>query len=332
MTPKLSPKENYLRTLRGEIPEFMPAPFMVPHMSPVRDDMLTPMSLPEPPHTAFTGLGAKFVGSEDLNWGAMPEPNYVVIDDILKWRDQLKVADVSNRDWEGYYKKQLEPIDRSKFCVSVDSGDYFLTLVSLMGFEPAMTAVAEEPEEVIALLTECSKFLMTVAKEQMRWLKPDVYILMDDDAAYKAPFFSVQTYREIFKPFHKLHCDLALENGAMINRHDCGKSEQFLEDWLEMGISAWNPFQVTNDCVGIKKKYGHRITLEGGWDGLRWNHTDIDKDELIAALEEYVDTFAPGGRFCFVASAGPFSMSPTMTPQRKIVSDFYEEKAKWYYR
>jgi hypothetical protein len=55
----------------------------------------------------------------------------------------------------------------------------------------------------------------------------------------------------------------------VIDRHDCGKSEQFIDDWLEIGVSAWNPVQVTNDCVGIKKKYGNRLRLPLV-DGLRW--------------------------------------------------------------
>jgi hypothetical protein len=49
--------------------------------------------------------------------------------------EQLKIRDVTGRDWEGYYRKISENLDRENMCVMIDGGDYFLTLVSLMSFE-----------------------------------------------------------------------------------------------------------------------------------------------------------------------------------------------------
>ena len=328
----LTPKENYLRTLRGAIPEYVPS-FFDPYMRPVREELLTPNNLPDG-KPFVTSLGVTFVGLPEMNYGAMPKPGQIVIDDIMKWRDQLNIRDVTGRDWEGYYKKIEEDFDRENLCICVDGGDYFLSLVSLMGFEGALLAVYEEPEEVIALLTEISKFFLMVTKQQMRYLKPEVYILMDDDAAYRAPFFSVDIYRRIFKPFHKLHVDLAKENGCMVVRHDCGKSEQFLEDWLELGIDAWNPFQTTNDCKGIKQKYGHLLTLEGGWDSQgKYVNDDVPDDELYADLDEYVATFAPGGRWTFSAMVGGMpSPDKPPSPKRELVIKYYNDKVKYYYQ
>ena len=322
----LKPKENYLRTLSGEMPEYAPSRFD-PYMKPFPEELLTPNNLPDgKPYV--TSLGVTYVGCKEANNGAMPMPGKVVIDDITKWRDQLKIRDVSDRDWEGYYKAFNDQTDRENFAVAVSGGDYFLTLVSLLGFEQTMMALIEEPEEVKALLTEISEFYLLVMKKEMQYLKPDVFTLMDDDAAFHAPFFSEGIYSEFFKPFHKLHCDIALESGCKLLRHDCGKSEQFLEDWLELGIQGWNPFQVSNDCAGIKKKYGDRITLDGAWDGAAV--LGDTEDELIAKLEAYADTFLPGGRFIFAANAGGL-----LTPdaeKNEIIRRFYEEKVRNYYR
>lgn len=322
----LSPKENYLRTLDGEIPEYVPSHFD-PYMRPSFDEMLTPNSVPDG-KPFVTSLGVTYVGSKEVNYGAMPEPGNIIIDDITKWRDKLKIRDTTGRDWEGYYKKKSEEIDRTKMCASVDGGDYFLTLVSLMGFEGALMALYEEPEEVKALLTEISKFYTMVMKKQMQYLKPEVYILMDDDAAYRAPFFSLEQYREFFKPFHKIHCDIALESGCHIVRHDCGRSEQFVEDWIEMGVVAWNPFQISNDCAGIKKKYGDKLTLEGGWDSLTVKQ--LSEDELRARLDEYCDTFLPGGRCVF--SAGGGGMPGEKNPIGEFIQKYYEENVRYYYQ
>ena len=325
----MTPKENYLRMMRGEIPEFVPS-YIEPYGQPVREELLTPMALPDgKPYV--TSLGVTYVGDEEFNFGAMPAPNQVIVSDITKWRDQLKIRDVSGRDWEGYYKKLSDGLDRENMCVSIDGGDYFLTLASLMGFEGALLAMHEEPELVIEMLTHISEFYLMVTKQQLHYLKPDVYVLMDDDAAFLAPFFSVETYREIFKPFHKLHADLVLDAGCFINRHDCGKCEQFIDDWLDIGVREWNPAQISNDLKGIKKKYGDRLVLSGCWDNQPWLGKIADKKELRDALAEYVDTFAPGGSFTFVAMAGGPVNNPILDANREIVKEFYYDYVRdWY--
>jgi hypothetical protein len=50
----------------------------------------------------------------------------------------------------------------------------------------------EEPEAVKELLSYISDFYIMVTKKQLYYLKPEIYVLMDDDAAYRAPFFSLR--------------------------------------------------------------------------------------------------------------------------------------------
>ena len=324
----MTPKENYLCMVSGEIPEFVPS-YFDPYSQPLPDELLTPQSAPNGPF--ITSLGVTYVGCPELNDGAMPEPNNIIIDDITKWRDKLKIRDVTGRDWEGYYKKLLENVDREKLLVGVGGGDYFLTLVSLMSFEGALLAMYEEPEEVIELLSFISEFYIMVLKKQLYYVKPDTYNIMDDDAAYRAPFFSLDMYRKLFKPFQKRHADLALEAGCHLIRHDCGLCEQQIDDWLELGIREWNPAQITNDLKGIKKKHGNRLVLSGCWDPLKWIGKKADEKELKDALAEYVDTFAPGGGFTFSAMGGPPTEDPTTLWNREIAKDFYNDYVRdWY--
>ena len=127
----ITPKENYFMLLRGEIPEYIPS-FMAPRMNMISEDLLTPVSAPNGP--VYTGWGVKYVGSADIRNGAMPEPGFILLDDITKWRDVIKRPN-TDRDWEQYYKKQLETFDRKNKAVACGGADYFLTLVSFMGFD-----------------------------------------------------------------------------------------------------------------------------------------------------------------------------------------------------
>ncbi len=326
----ITPKENYLMMLRGEIPEFVPSHYE-PANEMIADELLAPVSAPNGP--IVTPYGVTYVGSEANGWGALPKPGEILLEDITKWRDVIHNPDLSHRDWEGYYKKQLEGKDRANKTLAVHGGDYFLTLVSFMGFEGALYALYEEPEEVKALLEYVSEFYLEVMKQQIYWCKPEVFTLMDDDSAKLAPFFSLSMYRELVKPFHKLQCDLALENDIFIDRHDCGHCEQFIDDWMELGVRSWGPAQVCNDLAGIKKKYGNHLMLSGCWDTTGpIGSPDVDPEKLREALYTYVDTFAPGGGFVFNASVRDNVKNPIAREKQEIVKDVYWNYARNYYK
>lgn len=326
----ITPKENYLMMLRGEIPEFVPA-FYIPAGESIAEELIAPVSAPNGP--VVTPYGVTYVGSEDNNWGALPKPGEILLPDITKWRDVIKNPDLSHRDWEGYFKKQLEGKDRENKTLSIHGGDYFLTLVSFMGFEGALYALYEEPEEVKALLEYVSEFYIEIMKQEIYWCKPDIYSIMDDDSAYRAPFFSVDMYREFFKPMHKKHADLALENGMLLERHDCGRCEQFIPDWIELGIRGWNPAQTSNDLKSIKAQYTGKLAICGGWDnqGLLGS-PEVPIDTLREALEEYVNTLAPGGGFSFMVMIGGKPDDPRVKERNDLIKDFYFAHVKDYYK
>ncbi|MDR1590287.1 MAG: veratrol--corrinoid protein metyltransferase [Oscillospiraceae bacterium] len=326
----LTPKENYIRVLDGKIPEYIPS-FYDPYMQGIVEEMIAPVSAPDGPIT--TVYGVEYVGSKEIMNGAMPAPGKIILDDITKWRDVIKNPDTSHRDWEGYYKKQTDTFDRENKAVSCHGGDYFLTLVSFMGFEAALLAMYEEPEEVYALFEYVSEFYCEVERRQMMFVKPDIYSIMDDDAAMRAPFFSVDMYRKLIKPFHKKHADIALENGARVDRHDCGRSEGFIDDWLDIGVKSWNPAQVSNDLPAIKDKYTGRLTLNGCWDNTGIFATPAVDDEVLReALYTYVDTFAPGGGFVFSAMIMAAPDDPAGKAKADIIKDFYNSYARDYYK
>lgn len=327
----LTPKENYLRMLRGEVPEFVPSMF-IPAGETIHDELLTPVSAPNGP--IKTVYGVTYVGSKDIMWGALPKPGEILLDDITRWRDVIKNPDLSDRDWEAYYKEQLKDKDRENKTLAIHGGDYFLTLVSFMGFEGALMALYEEPEEVKAMLEYVSEFYIEVMKQEMKWCKPDIYRIMDDDAAARAPFFSLDMYREFFKPLHKKHADIAQECGALLDRHDCGKCEQFIDDWLEIGIRGWNPAQTSNDLKSIKKRTLGKLTLNGCWDsqGKYASSEHVSEEELRADLEEYVNTFAPGGGFVYTAMVGGDRKSEHIQKLNSIVKEYYFDHVKDYYK
>ena len=99
-----------------------------------------------------------------------------------------------------------------------------------------------------------------------------------------------------------------------------------------MGVTGWDPAQITNDLLGIKKKYGRKLVLNGCWDSngpVSWPTTD-DKI-LMDALVEYVDTFAPGGAFAFGAHVMGMEGDTEAKRKSEMITKFYWDYARdWY--
>jgi hypothetical protein len=82
--------------------------------------------------------------------------------------------------------------------------------------------------------------------------------------------------------------------------HNCGLSECFIDDWLSIGVNAWDPAQTCNDLDGIKRKYGNKLVLMGGWDA-RGNlaSPDVTDEEIRLSVQDVMDRLAPGGGYAF---------------------------------
>ncbi len=319
--------------LRGEIPEYVPS-YFEPAVEMIGGPALefsTPICAPNGP--VYSPWGVKFVGSAENNYGAIPEPNNFILHDITKWRDVIKNPSLQGIDWERRFKKAMEDKNRQTKVIGFGGGDYFQTLISFMGFTEGLMAMVEEPEEVYALLDYISEYYIELMKAQLYYAKPDIYMLADDCAAAAAPFFSHELYKTLIKPFHRKHADLAKDAGVFLERHDCGRCESFMGDYVEMGVRCWNPAQVMNDLVAIKKKYQGKLAIAGAWDNQGCiSMPSTPDEELLEALQTYVDTFAPGGGFTFMAMATGDKEDARIIRKNALVKDFFYGYVRDYYK
>lgn len=119
-----------------------------------------------------------------------------------------------------------------------------------------------------------------------------------DDMGYKnTPFFSLQTYRDVLKPFQKRAVEWAHAKGAKARLHSCGNILPFLPDLVEIGMDGLNPIEVKAgmDPALIKRTYGDRLLLHGGINAVLW-----DKPELIKAeMERVVPVLKQDGGYIF---------------------------------
>ena len=228
-------------------------------------------------------------------------------------------------------KKDLERIDRTQTAVSASVHvGYFQSLCNFMGFNEGLMAMIEEPEEVYELFEYMSSFWVQICSKIRDYYKPDIWGVTDDTATATNPFISPETYRNLVKPFHQREAAFGVEMGIPINMHNCGRCEDFIDDWLDIGVTCWNPAQTMNDLVGIKKRFQGRLAIAGGWDRSRTDKIE-DMDEYRAEVEKYVDTFASNGGFVFMAMAGGDKDDPLVQRRSEIIKDVYFNYAyPWY--
>jgi hypothetical protein len=335
----LSPKENYLRCLSGEVPEYVPeyTLFAFPGLEEVANCILEPPPLL--PHRLGGSdkdiFGVPYVGSESTMGAIMPANDRFILDldDMPHWGDFIKTPDFSDIDWEQVVSEQFKAVnldrDRTAVAMGLHFG-YFQHLVSFMGFENCMIAFYEYPDEVHELFDYISDFFMDVCDKTIDLYKPDALCLMDDTASENSPFISPAMWKEFLFPYHDKFAKRGRERGLPMTFHNCGRAEAFIPLMRELGIKAWEPAQTANDLVGVKKTYGNDFIILGGWEGRGRllepmaspeNPDGLTEEELRQSVRDVINTLAPGGGYCWMGYFMPSSEDDPVAAKNTIISD-----------
>ena len=323
----LSVKENYMRAMGGEEPEYVPR--FGESIGIQRPAVLLAGRKDGPGKDVF---GVEWINEGSAIAAVIPRNDVFILDDIFKWRDVIKFPDFSYVDWEVMAKKDKENIDPDLpyggacYCMG-----FFQSLMAFMGFTEGLIAIYEEPEEVKELINFLCDNYLALADDFLKYYKPDFIHFADDIAAERAPFISLESFRDIFEPVWRRYILYFKERGYLAAHHNCGHFEAFLDDVVDMGFNAWDPAQTSNDLMGIKKKYGNKLMICGGFDGRAFlSHIDVTEEECRAAVKKTLDELAPGGGYCFGGGVGP---SPDLVEKQRSewIMDEYEKLKYSYY-
>ena len=129
------------------------------------------------------------------------------------------------------------------------------------------------------------------------------FVTGTDFGAQSGPFISPQTYRDLYKPFHKIVNDwIHKHTGWKSFIHSCGSVRALLEDFIEAGFDIFNPVQCSAAHMNpeeLKGIFGDRITFWGG--GVDTQHTLPfgTPKEVRWEVRSRIRAFGPGGGFVF---------------------------------
>lgn len=238
--------------------------------------------------------------------------------DMVKDETKGLDAQAAIGDWEDaeeFYRTFPSAESKALIPEKVDKGDQYLLgrwwyclferLWSIRGMENALTDFYLYPEEIHKLFRHLTDFYMRAMERAKEELGVDGFFVSDDIGTQTGPFFSLEIFREFFKPYYKEIIDKAHELGTHFWLHSCGNIEMFLEDFIEIGLDVIHPIQKhTMDEKEIAEKYGDRICILAGFDvqNIIPFGTDEEVENEVRFLKE---TFSrPEGRFMLTMGNG----------------------------
>ena len=135
---------------------------------------------------------------------------------------------------------------------------------------------------------------------------PDIlYTCGTDFGTQNGTFCSIETFRNLFKPYYvQVNNWIHEHTNWKIFKHCCGSIDTFIPDLIDAGFDVINPVQWTAagmDRAMLKKKYGERIVFWGG--GINTQHTLPfgTADEVYKEAFECCKIFGENGGYVFNA-------------------------------
>ncbi len=150
----------------------------------------------------------------------------------------------------------------------------------LRGFQNFLMDLVLERERIEALLDQIFAFLEGITIQYAKQ-KIDAVHLVDDQAMQSGPLFSMEIWRELFKPRYAALFDLAHSYGLKVRLHACGNLSQHLVDLADAGVDIVDNKQpdLWMDCPAVDEVRG-RVAFSSCIDiQSRMQHLEIDEIE-----------------------------------------------------
>ncbi len=155
----------------------------------------------------------------------------------------------------------------------------------IVGSENTVCWMGMYPDEVARFAYRLNEYALEMVKAQIKTADGhlDGIVIWGDVAYKKGMMFSPAYWRSYFKPGVKALTDECHAHGIPVIYHDCGNVNRIFEDYIEIGVDAYNPleFKAGMDAVALRRKFGHRIGFCGNMDVQLW--ASGSREQLKAA-------------------------------------------------
>jgi len=170
-------------------------------------------------------------------------------------------------------------------------------LTRLIGQENTLLWMGLYPERLGACINRIGEFYLACCRAAIDAAdgRLDGFVIWGDVAYRRSVFFSPEYWRAYFKPWVKAMVEYCHARGLPVIYHGCGNVKAIFEDYIEIGVDAYNPLEVKAgmDVVELRRQYGHRIGFCGNLDVQKWERGD--RDEIAAEVLRKLHAAQGGG-------------------------------------
>ena len=163
-------------------------------------------------------------------------------------------------------------------------------LTRLIGQENTLFWMGMYPDELGECISKIGQFYLDCTKAQIAAADGllDGFVIWGDVAYKQTMLFDPEYWRAYFKPWVKLMIEECHKHNLPVIYHGCGNVSLIFEDFIEIGLDAYNPLEVKADmdAVRLKKLYGDKIGYCGNNNIQVWETGDLDliKREILKKL------------------------------------------------
>jgi hypothetical protein len=300
----MTPKENLLRTIRHDSPEWVPNGL----------EAVVMLSPPIVTRPRLAGLDSWGVRWELDAAGTYPAGAPYVCADIRAWPDQVRCPDLEACDWTRFTAGwggqgdpvRLDEIDRERQLVcGVIELSLFERSYLLMGMEEALMAYVTETASMNQLLGAIADFNIELISRLDDAVDVDMIWYGDDWGTQTQLFLPPELWRRTVGKHTRRVYECMKKRGIIINQHSCGRIEDIVPDLVDMGADLWNPCQPCNDLAALKQRFAGRLAFCGGIDSqFVLDRPGVSVADVKAEVRKRIDEMAVGGGYIAAPSHG----------------------------
>ena len=291
-------RENILRAIRFERPEYIPMTF---HINPAcwhhydqsaLQDLMAEHRLLFPDFQRQKIVSPEYMLTQRKDvpykdpWGCV----WMTTEDgitgsvhghpLADWTpfDQYKMPDPEKTD--GTY-----PIDWSELRKHVEAdkandtivvgglphGHTFLRLQDIRGYENLIFDMLDEEPQLVKLISMLEEFNLRYVQNWMA-LRPDIMSYPEDLGMQVGPMISPELFRKHIKPVYQRLMKPARDQGCAVHMHSDGDIRTLADDLVEGGVEIINLQDLVNGIDWIRDRFAGRVCID----------LDIDRQEITA--------------------------------------------------
>lgn len=305
----MNPRENIIRAIRFERPEFIP---MIFHINPAcwhhydqeaLKDLLADHPLLFPDYQRPDG---KVTPAYDLNqrkdqpftdaWGCCwhtsddgitgsvqqhPLANWV---DFARYRrpDPSETDGTFPIDWKKIQSEVQQCRNRGELVVGgLPHGHTFLRLADIRGYQNLLLDMADNHPNLERLIEMIADFNAEILDKWLA-LEPDLFSYPEDLGMQNGPMLSPRHFVKYIKPVYQRLMAPARQRGVIVHMHSDGDIRALADDLVDGGVEVLNLQDRVNGIDWIAAKFAGRVCIDLDID--RQSITPFGTPEQVDAL------------------------------------------------